>query len=296
MKNKISKKIIILAIIILLIVITILYLLRPKNNFQGVTDSITTKDNKSITVGMSSKGNALIIKKDDSKKLEWQESLETDRSSRFTSIKETSDGNFIVVGTFNSRTLKLNNGQVLENPDYYESEIPQLGIQTPLSTMLIKYDMSGRVLWGEFLGSESINVGDILVTNDGGFILGGAINSDLKIDNKTIIQKTNNDDAYKNAVLLKFNSDGKVEWNTSAIAGKKLAASDMPMNYTEVLSLKLENNNILAEIQVGSRTDTIIVQQGKEITGLYDDNSNSTKKIVIKYDMNGNALNYEIVN
>lgn len=295
MKKKVSKKIIfiVVPIILLLIIFTIVYISKSKNDFEGVTASITTSDNGVVTVGMSSKGNALIIKSDKSKKVEWKQNLETERVSRFYKITETSDKNFIVAGTFSSRTINLNNGKTLENPDYSEQEIPQLGIQTPSSTMLIKYDKDGNLLWGEFLGSENITIKDILATDDGGFILGGALNGDLKMDNKTVIKKTNSDDAYKNAVLLKFNSNGEIIWDTSAIAGKKLAAPDMPMNYTEVMSLKLVDNKISVEMQVGSRTDSIILEGGTKITGLYDSNSNSTKKILVEYDMNGKVLKYQ---
>lgn len=295
MKKKVSKKIIfiVVPIIILLIVFIVIYILKSKNDFEGVTASITTNDNGVVTVGESSKGDALIIKSNKSKKVEWKENLETERGSRFDKIIETSDKNFIVAGTFFSRTVNLNNGKTLENPDYFEEEIPQLGIQTPSSTMLIKYDKDGNVLWGEFLGSENITITDILATYDGGFILGGALNGDLKMDNKTVIKKTNSDDAYKNAVLLKFNSNGEIVWDTSAIAGKKLAASDMHMNYTEILSLKLVGNKISVEMQVGSRTDSMTLEGGTEITKLYDSNSNSTKKILVEYDMNGKLLKYQ---
>ena len=113
MKKKVSKKIIfiVVPIILLLIIFTIVYISKSKNDFEGVTASITTSDNGVVTVGMSSKGNALIIKSDKSKKVEWKQNLETERVSRFYKITETSDKNFIVAGTFSSRntnTYKYN--------------------------------------------------------------------------------------------------------------------------------------------------------------------------------------------
>ena len=101
-----------------------------------------------------------VVRLNSSGNIVWQKSLGGSQSDRAYSIKQTSDGGFIVAGLTWS-----DDGDVSENyggRDYW----------------LVKLNSSGRIEWQKSLGGSQSDRGySVQQTADGGFIVGGCSNS-----------------------------------------------------------------------------------------------------------------------
>ena len=111
-----------------------------------------TDDGGFVFVGWEDYRNTFISKVDASGNIEWSKEYGESGNTRyenFSSVKETSDGGFIIAGSF------------------------QTGPQQHYDAWLVKTDSNGDEEWsrtyGWTTGNESFN--DILIASDGGFIL-----------------------------------------------------------------------------------------------------------------------------
>ena len=123
------------------------------------------------------------------------------------SVDITKDGGYIAGGYFVSSTIQIGN-ETLTNNGFY-------GVSDGL---IIKYRSSGEVEWAKNIGGSSDDyIYSVAETIDGGYIAGGYFGSNtIQIGNETL---TNNG-SYSDGLIIKYSSEGVVEWAKS-FGGRK---------------------------------------------------------------------------
>ncbi|MCI8655334.1 MAG: hypothetical protein HFJ48_05650, partial [Clostridia bacterium] len=117
-------------------------------------------------------------------------------------IKETQDGGYVAVGQFDTRSIDLGNGVVLNNNGNIDG-------------MIIKYDAYGEVEWGKAIGGYfSERMACLTETRDGGYIVGGEFQSSINLENTVELQSTGKYDG----MIIKYDREGNIEWG-KAIGG-----------------------------------------------------------------------------
>ena len=130
----------------------------------------------------------------------WGRSLGTDSGSEIKDVINTSDNGFIAVGNYSSqKEIDLGNNQSLPVSEGYDA-------------MMIKYNLDSVVEWTKVIsGTNSESIEKIFETSDGGYIVGGYFQSTANFGNG--ITLTSN--GSKDALIVKYTSEGNVEWAKS---------------------------------------------------------------------------------
>ena len=151
----------------------------------------------------------MIIKYDSEGEVEWARSIgcvgKENFSDEISAVSATSDGGVIAGGTFSSDSIQVGDYILTNNDGGYDDG------------MIIKYDSEGEVEWARSVGG-SVNdyIQSVVVTSDGGIIAGGTFSSDSIQVGDYIL--TNNDGGYDDGMIIKLDSEGKIEW-TKGIGG-----------------------------------------------------------------------------
>ena len=126
-----------------------------------------------------------------------------------TSVAETKDGGYIVGGYFNSNSsIDFGNGVILDRSSYYDG-------------IIIKYDSKGRAEWARAIGgTKGDYITSVIETSEGGYLVGGYFKSSSILLEKKIGIVNKGPTSFSDEILLKYNSDGKIEW-TKGIGGTK---------------------------------------------------------------------------
>ncbi|MBQ9657782.1 MAG: hypothetical protein IJV31_03335, partial [Clostridia bacterium] len=153
---------------------------------------------------LTSKGSTdgILIKYDNTGKVEWAESYGGTSNDTIYSVCETSDGG-IIAGGYSGGTIQGGTIQVgditLRNKGGYDG-------------IVIKYDNEGKVEWAESHGSASDDtIYSVCETSDGGIIAGGYFYGTVQVGNMTLTSKGSCSDG----ILIKYDNTGEVEWATS---------------------------------------------------------------------------------
>jgi len=139
----------------------------------------------------------IIIKLDREGNTEWVQAIECEV---ITSVIETSDGGFVIGGSFKNSSMDLGNGIVLNCN----------GLK---AGMIIKLDNEGTVEWGKAVGgigeTAEASVNSVCKTSDGGFVIGGSfINSSMDLGNGVVL----NNNGYADGIILKLDREGNAKW------------------------------------------------------------------------------------
>ena len=152
-------------------------------------------------VSLSNKGysDGMIIKYSSSGEVEWAKRIGGTDDDYITSIVETSNGGYIVVGYFESSNIDLEKGISLTNrrSGWHDG-------------MLIKYSSRGDLEWARTIGGEyEDEIKSVAETNDGGcIVVGYFISTRINLENGvSLINKGSSD-----GLIIKYNSSGEVEW------------------------------------------------------------------------------------
>lgn len=139
-------------------------------------------------------GDFWIVKLDNSGNIQWQKSLGGSDYDYAYSVKQTSDGGYIVAGRTES-----NDGDVT---GYHGSVHPDFWI--------VKLDTTGNIQWQKSIGGSSHDVAySIQQTSDGGYIVAGESSS---TDGDAVGHLPyNNTDLW----IVKINSTGNIQWQKS---------------------------------------------------------------------------------
>jgi len=126
--------------------------------------------------------------------LQWQKSLGGSSGDKANSVKQTSDGGYIVVGTSSS-----NNGDVSNNHGFPG------GAFFNTDAWIVKLNSSGSITWQKCLGGNLAEAGNAVIqTADGGYIVAGSATSadgDVSVNNGS-------EDFW----IVKLGSLGTVQW------------------------------------------------------------------------------------
>ena len=181
--------------------------------YDWFNSAISTSDGGIIVVGafrsdsidlengdiLTNKGNSsgMIIKFSLEGKIEWAQGIGEEGWNTINSVVETNDGGYVVAGDFGSSYIDLGNGINLTN-------------KGETNVMLIKYNLYGKAEWAQGIGGTSADyIHSMIKTTDGGYLLGGRINSDIiNFGDGVILSKSSG----TKAMLLKYDSEGRVEW------------------------------------------------------------------------------------
>ncbi|WP_333696644.1 T9SS type A sorting domain-containing protein [Flavobacterium sp.] len=152
-----------------------------------------------------------IWKMDEKGEMEWQKSFGGSGLDLLKCIKHTNDGGFILAGNSKSGKSGDKSSELLGGDDIW----------------ILKLDAKGNVLWQLALGGEGQDLlGDLIVTQDGGFLIG--INSsssstlynqsqtDLKrTDKSKLLLKSTNSFGNLDFWIVKIDRNGDLEWERS---------------------------------------------------------------------------------
>ena len=156
----------------------------------------------SITSGTAETG--MIIKYDSNWNAKWVKKIDGNYSEQINNITNTSDGGFLVTGTFTSNSINLGNGVILtksiNNSSYTDG-------------MIIKYDRNGNVQWGKVIGGtqDSSEVKSAIEVSDGGYIVVGIFRpSSINLGNNIILNNARAGGA--DGMIIKYDRDGNAQW------------------------------------------------------------------------------------
>ena len=154
----------------------------------GKFDSLKLELENGTTLKNISGNEGMIIKYASNGEMEWAKIVGGNGHDSLDSIETTSDGGYIVGGSFASASVNLGNGVTLTNSSSGSDD-----------GMIIKYTANGDVEWAKSIAGDSSDyVLSVSQTKDGGYILGG----------ETIIGSSGIDDG----ITIKYSANGDVEW------------------------------------------------------------------------------------
>ncbi len=131
-----------------------------------------------------------IVKLDSNGSIEWQRSIGGSEEDLAYSIRQTSDGGYIVAGQTWS-----NDGDLSGNHGGYDA-------------LIVKLDSNGNIEWKKCLGGTLDEYAtNIQQTEDGGYIFVGSNSS----NDGDVSDNRGNSDVW----LVKLNSDGSIKWQRS---------------------------------------------------------------------------------
>jgi len=135
-----------------------------------------------------------VVKLDNSGSVQWQKSLGGNDSDLATSIKQTTDGGYVVCGRTVSGWI-LGNGDVSGNHGSYDFWV-------------VKLNNNGAIQWQKCLGGSGIDeASSIQQTTDGGYIVGGYSNS----INGDVTGNKGSADYW----IVKLDNNGAIQWQKS---------------------------------------------------------------------------------
>ena len=133
--------------------------------------------------------------------IEWIKQIGGNDDDQIKSVAETSDGGYVVGGSFKTHTIQLDD-YILTNHSWQNDGL------------IIKYNSKGELEWAKAIGdstNSSDSISSVAPTNDGGIIAGGSFTSkEIQLGDYTL---TNN--GGQDGMIIKYSSEGEVEWATS---------------------------------------------------------------------------------
>ena len=182
-----------------------------------------------------------VIKLDAKGELQWERTLGGKGQDVLTKMLPTKDGGFILGGSSGSDN----------------SEDKQKNCYGGLDFWIVKLDSKGKTEWEHTLGGKYQDIlRSMLITDDGGYLLGGYTNSPVSADKST-------DNLSGDFWVVKLDKKGKVEWERTYggdgnddlyvllqtrdgnyIAGGH-SNSSFAKNGTDILLMKLDTNGMM---------------------------------------------------
>ncbi|GAA4299272.1 hypothetical protein GCM10023183_08280 [Nibribacter koreensis] len=133
-----------------------------------------------------------VIKVDAAGAIEWNKVYGGNGADRLAALEQTSDGGYILGGSSNSGNNGNKSDPTRGGFDYW----------------VVKINAKGKVQWDQTVGgSADDNLGDIIQTSDGAYLLGGSSSSN-KSGNKSENARGEND-----YWIVKLSSKGRQQWD-----------------------------------------------------------------------------------
>ncbi len=150
-------------------------------------------------ITLSNKGtrNGMIIKYNANGKCEWSKAIGGTGSDYIRSVIEMTDGNYLIAGNFNSKSIELENGTVLTNKGNQDG-------------MIIKCTDKGEIKWSKTIGGTGEDcLRSVSECRDGGYIVG--VTTDwrgLELENNIRLEYGG---------IVKYDANGEAEWSRGRI-------------------------------------------------------------------------------
>ena len=188
----------------------------------------------------------LVIKYDKNGNIEWSSNIAGNYIDDLSGVVEANDGSYIAVGNIGS----------ISNPDNYELGTNEFVIDNeritattnPSGSIVIRYGLNGEVKWyGQHSGQLSAHALDIVMLDDGSYIVGGYFQSQMFIEGQRI-QATSK--SIMDGYIAKYNSDDTLAW-------VKNYGTSLSQIFIETLA-KMEDDSIIVsgyfskDITIGS--------------------------------------------
>ena len=125
-----------------------------------------------------------------------------DKNEQILSSTPTSDGGYIVVGTFETSEIKIG-----------ENTLKNKGTTSYTDAFVAKYDAEGKVEWANSVGgTNSDYITTVSETNDGDYVVGGYFRSpSVEVGS----YKFSNTNSKENGIIIRYTNNGDVKWATS---------------------------------------------------------------------------------
>ena len=221
-------------------------------------------NNNNITVGEDTYFNkgrydGLIIKYDSSNNVAWATTIGGNSWDEFNSIAATSDGGFVIAGSFSSDSITIGNTSI-ETKGTYDG-------------ITIKYDSNYNVEWTQTIGGSSRDeITTIDETTDGGIVVGGKFQSNnITIGNYTLNNKGST--IYNDGFIAKYDKEGEVVWANN-IGGSN-------NDYVSTISATPDNGILVG----GDFVSSSITIGNEQLNN--SNNSNYSDSFIVKLDVNG---------
>ena len=157
-----------------------------------------------IVLNNNGENDGFIIKYNIDGQVEWAKNVGEAGHEYINSVTETSDGGYLVGGSFTSERIELENDVIIGDNTGYGSD-----------GMVIKYNSEGEAEWAKRIGG---NVADqvkcVIETSDGGFFVGGTNESNIDLGNNITIEKHGNTSAV-DIMIIKYNAEREAVWAKS---------------------------------------------------------------------------------
>ncbi|WP_079243344.1 T9SS type A sorting domain-containing protein [Chryseobacterium indologenes] len=169
--------------------VDLFHFVEPTSDGGYIVSGSTFSNNGDLTQNFGSR-DAWIIKFDFNGNIQWQKLLGGSQAELFHSIRETSDGGYILAGGSTSADGNLTSNNGFE--DYW----------------IVKLDSTGDIEWQKSMGGSDRDIAkDILQTSDEGYIIAGTSYS----NDGDVLGSHGGADIW----IIKTNSAGNVQWQKS---------------------------------------------------------------------------------
>jgi hypothetical protein len=160
----------------------------------GLIAGGTSYSNKSFdkSQNIRSNGDYWVVKMDNHGKIQWDKTIGGIDNDNFSSVIQTSDGGYALIGTSLSNTSVEKSEDSRGSSDYW----------------LVKLDSLGNIQWDKTIGGKGSEYIDNMVqTGDSGYILAGSSNSNISAE------KTEDSKGGFDYWIVKLNKNGKEVWD-----------------------------------------------------------------------------------
>ena len=215
-------------------------------------------ENGNVLVNQGS-SDGMLIKYNSNHECSWAKTIGGSGSEVLKSVEQTSDGGYIVSGTFSSANIELENGDIIN------------GTSGVSNCVILKYDKSGNIEWKKVMtGNKNSQINKVIEDSNGNYIAVGSFSSNnFKIDNDNTLENN-----YKNewcAYIVKLNYLGKTEW-AKAVGGNG-------NDYFTSMAITNDGEYIVSGI---FESTNLNFENGIELV-----NAGSTDGVIIKYNSLG---------
>lgn len=131
---------------------------------------------------------------------EWAKSIGGDKNDNITSIVATSDGGYLVGGSFLSSSISLDNNLSLTNSGAQDG-------------MIIKYNSTGIAQWAKAIGGSGTDcILSVIETTNGDYVVAGYFGvSTINLGNGVSVTNSNTNGGSM-GMIIKYNSTGVAQW------------------------------------------------------------------------------------
>ncbi|WP_070104775.1 stalk domain-containing protein [Caldisericum exile] len=213
----------------------------------------------------------LVMKISSSGYIMWAKAFGTNSDDTASSIAETSDGGFVIAGTYGEGSAKLflvikltSNGSLSWAKTYKNSNInishsikqtsdggyivlgKQYSTTLDEGTLLIKINSSGTLTWAKVYFQGNKLIGKSLdITSDGGFIIAGESRSTVNDSMSSLLFKVKSDGSLLWAEKLLSSYGNGINSISKNVDGSFITAGYTDVNNGDCLVIKFSSNGII---------------------------------------------------